>query len=152
MARLGDLTVRVCEAIDATDDDYTPELRDVRGRVDGGCTVLVAVDDVGAVVGGITYVPGPGRWADRAGGDEAEIRMLVVDPERRRQGIGEALVRACIVRARADGRRRLILLTEVFMTDAQRIYERLGFVRTPARDWRYRPDILLLAYVLELAG
>lgn len=67
---LGELTVRVYESIDATDDEYTPQLRDVAGRMET-CDVLVAVED-GTVVGGVAYVPGPGPWSDRAEPDEAE--------------------------------------------------------------------------------
>ena len=37
------------------------------------------------------------------------------------------------------------------MTDAQRLYERIGFVRTPGRDWEYRPGKGLLAYALALS-
>lgn len=114
------------------------------------CSVLVAVDD-GRVVGGVAYVPAPGRWADRAREGEAELRMLVVDPEHQRRGIGEALVRRCIALAEAAGRERLILLSEVHMKAAQRIYERLGFVRTPERDWHHSPEVDLLAFVLDLA-
>jgi hypothetical protein len=36
------------------------------------------------------------------------------------------------------------------MTTAQRIYERLGFVRTPERDWSPVPGIDLLTYALPL--
>jgi ribosomal protein S18 acetylase RimI-like enzyme len=116
------------------------------------CTVLVAVDDAdGRVVGGVSYVPGPGPWADRAQDDEAEFRMLVVDPEHQRLGIGEALVRRCIELAVAGQRARLILLTEASMTSAHRIYDRLGFVRTPERDWDH-PSVHLMAYILDLSG
>jgi GNAT superfamily N-acetyltransferase len=145
--QLGDLTVRVYEAIDATDDEYTPQLRDVRSRMET-CTVLVAVED-DRVVGGTAYVPGPGPWADRCTPDEAEFRMLVVDPAYRNQGIGEAIVRRCIDLATTGGKARLVLLTEKNMTAAHRIYDRLGFVRAPDRDWDH-PDVYLMAYVLTI--
>src|SRR5687768_15042504 len=145
---LGGLTVRVYEAIDATDDEYTPQLRDVRGRMET-CDVLVAVDD-GAVVGGVAYVPGPGPWADRAADDEAELRMLVVDPDHQRKGIGEALVRACIQRATAAGKARLVLLSEDHMTTAHRMYHRLGFQRAPERDWLHSPEVQLRCFVLTI--
>ena len=64
--------------------------------------------------------------------------------------IGEALVRACIDRARASGRERVRLDTRTSMTGAQRLYERLGFRRAPDHDWSPAPGILLLGYVLEL--
>ena len=78
------------------------------------------------------------------------MRMLAVDPGARRRGIGERLVRACIERATEDERAAMVLLTETFMVEAQRIYERLGFVRTPERDWQYAEDVLLIAYVLTI--
>ena len=145
---LGDLTVRVYESIDATDEEYTPQLRDVRSRMET-CDVLVAVED-GAVVGGVAYVPGPGPWSDRAEPDEAELRMLVVDPDHQGKGIGEALVRACIDRATAAGKARLVLLSEDHMTTAHRIYRRLGFERVPARDWLYSPEVQLRCFTLTI--
>jgi ribosomal protein S18 acetylase RimI-like enzyme len=145
---LGELTVRVYEAIGATDDAYTPELRDVRGRMET-CDVLVAVDG-GRVVGGVAYVPGPGPWADRAAPDEAEFRMLVVDPAHQRAGIGESLVRECMARAVAARKARLVLLSERDMVSAHRLYERLGFVRTPHRDWHYSEDVDLWCFVLTI--
>ena len=37
------------------------------------------------------------------------------------------------------------------MATAHRLYERLGFVRTPERDWSPSPDVDLLAYRLPLS-
>ena len=145
---LGELTVRVYEAIGATDDEYTPELRDVRGRMET-CDVIVAVDD-GRVVGGVAYVPGPGPWSDLAAEDEAEFRMLVVDPDHRGGGIGKRLVHECIRRATAAGKARLVILSDPEMTTAHGMYERMGFARTPERDWHYRPTLTLRCYVLTI--
>ena len=36
------------------------------------------------------------------------------------------------------------------MTDAPRLYERLGFTRAPARDWRPEPHVQLRVYELAL--
>jgi len=36
------------------------------------------------------------------------------------------------------------------MLAAHRIYERMGFVRTPDRDWEPIPGLPLLTYALEL--
>ena len=143
---LADLTVRVYEAIDATEGgEYIPHLRDVAGRMKS-CTVLVAVED-GAVIGGVAYVPGPGEWSDRAEEGEAEFRMLVVDPDAQGRGVGEALVKACMDLAASSGRERLVLLSNHMMVPAHRLYERLGFVRTPERDWFISEDVDLRCYV-----
>ncbi|WP_030860244.1 GNAT family N-acetyltransferase [Streptomyces sp. NRRL S-37] len=133
-------------------DAYLGELRDV-GKRAAAAEVLAAVAD-GTVLGGVTFVPGPGPMADIAGPGEAEIRMLAVARAGRGRGAGEALVRACVDRARAtEGCVRVVLSTQRTMRAAHRIYERLGFTRTPERDWNPLPeldDITLLTYELTL--
>ncbi|MFD0439272.1 GNAT family N-acetyltransferase [Streptomyces chartreusis] len=133
-------------------DEYLGELRDVAKRA-AAAEVLVAVAD-GRLLGGVTFVPSGGPMADIARSDEAEIRMLAVDRAGRGRGAGEALVRACVDRARAtEGCVRIVLSTQRTMHGAHRIYERLGFVRTPERDWNPIPqlvDITLLTYELTL--
>lgn len=128
---------------------YVPALRDVASR-DATADVLVADLD-GRVVGAVTVVTRGGPWSEKAGPGEAEIRMLVVDPSARGIGTGEALVRACTDRARDASCTAVRLSTETTMTTAHRLYERLGFVRTPERDWEPVPGITLLTYVLELS-
>ncbi|MBG0852599.1 GNAT family N-acetyltransferase [Streptomyces spinoverrucosus] len=133
-------------------DEYLGELNNVAKRA-AAAEVLVAVEHE-RVLGGVTFVPSGGPMADIAGLGEAEIRMLAVAPEARGRGVGEALVRACIDRARtADGCTGIVLSTQRTMHTAHRIYERLGFTRTPDRDWNPIPhldDITLLTYQLTL--
>ncbi len=91
------------------------------------------------MIGTVTYaVPGQ-RYAEVSRPDEAEFRMLGVAPAGQGQGVGRALVQACIDRARQQGRRALVLSSEVRMASAHRLYERMGFVRDPARDWQPQP-------------
>lgn len=133
-------------------DEYLGELRDVAKRA-AAAEVLVAVVD-GRLLGGVTFVPSGGPMADIALPGEAEIRMLAVDRAGRGRGAGEALVRACVDRARTtEGCVRIVLSTQRTMQGAHRIYERMGFVRTPERDWNPIPqlvDITLLTYELTL--
>ncbi|KFG73784.1 GNAT family N-acetyltransferase [Streptomyces mutabilis] len=133
-------------------DAYLGELRKVAERATAA-EVLAAVAD-GRVLGGVTFVPSGGPMADIARPGEAEIRMLAVAREARGRGAGEALVRACVDRARAvEGCVRVVLSTQRTMRPAHRLYERLGFVRTPDRDWNPLPgldDITLLTYGLTL--
>lgn len=154
--RLGEITVRAY--LDdgfltfGENDGYTELLRDVARRA-AEAEVLVAVDEAGTVLGGVTFTTGGEEWADIARADEAEFRMLAVDHAARGRGVGEALVRACVERARAaDGCARIVLSTQPTMAGAHRVYARLGFVRSPERDWQPLPgeDFTLLAYVLEL--
>jgi GNAT superfamily N-acetyltransferase len=153
--RLGEITVAAYRAInpphaDADLDEYQAELRDVAGRA-AGADVLVAVDGEGAVLGGVTYVPGPSSaWAEFDGADAAGIRMLAVAPEAQGRGVGEALTRACIDRAVAAGRVEILLHSTEWMTTAHRIYERLGFVRDPSLDWEVEGQFWLRGYRLRL--
>lgn len=133
----------------APGDPYLDELADVESRA-AGAVVLVAVVE-GRLVGGVTYIPGPdGPFAEFDDADGAGLRMLAVAPGDRGRGTGTLLVRACIDRARAEGRRRLWLHTAADMTVAHRIYDRLGFRRAPEHD-RLFPDLCLMAYVLDLS-
>ncbi|AZQ37306.1 GNAT family N-acetyltransferase [Streptomyces cyaneochromogenes] len=133
-------------------DEYLGVLKDVARRA-AAAEVLVATDG-DKLLGGVTFVPSGGPMADIARSGEAEIRMLAVDHTARGRGAGEALVRACIDRARAtEGCVRVVLSSQRTMHSAHRIYERLGFVRTPDRDWNPIPhlsDITLLTYELTL--
>ncbi|WP_236829668.1 GNAT family N-acetyltransferase [Blastococcus sp. KM273128] len=64
--------------------------------------------------------------------------------------MGEALVRACLARARQAGRRRVVISTGTRMTAAHRLYERLGFTRLPERDWTPVPGVDLLVYAVDV--
>ncbi|MFF6789896.1 GNAT family N-acetyltransferase [Streptomyces filamentosus] len=133
------------------DDDYLPVMKDVARRA-VEAEVLVAADAEGALLGAVTFTPGGGEWADIAGAGEAEFRLLAVRGAARGRGVGEALVRACVDRARTlDGCVRLVLSTQDRMTSAHRIYRRLGFVRVPERDWSPVPGLSpLWAFSLDL--
>jgi ribosomal protein S18 acetylase RimI-like enzyme len=147
---IGQLTVDVYQAggFLRGDTGYDLHLRDVSGRAET-CEILVADRD-GHLLGAVTYVPGPGPWADLAAEGEAEFRMLVVAPEARGAGVGEALTQACVERARTASKNRVVLLSRHDMAAAHRLYQRLGFRREPARDWLIDADLDLRAFVLEL--
>jgi ribosomal protein S18 acetylase RimI-like enzyme len=114
--------------------------------------VLVAVDDDGTLLGGVTYVGDPSNgWAEFEAEDEAGFRMLAVAPAARGRGAGRALVEACIERARRDGKSRLSLLTTANMESAHRLYERLGFRRSPESDMIVEDGLRLRSYVFDLA-
>jgi len=71
------------------------------------------------------------------------IRMLVVDPAFRGNGIGRALTDECIARARRDGSPIIALHTSPIMTVALPMYLRMGFVK--AYD---APPIFGVAYAV----
>ncbi|MEU6297096.1 GNAT family N-acetyltransferase [Streptomyces erythrochromogenes] len=150
---LGEITARAYLAdghLDFNEDDaYLNVLRDVAGRA-ALAEVLVAERD-GQVLGGVTFAAPGSPLADIAGPDEAEFRMLAVAHAARGQGAGEALVRACVERARAvEGVTGVVLSTQRSMAGAHRIYVRLGFARTPERDWAPIEGLTLLTYRLKL--
>jgi ribosomal protein S18 acetylase RimI-like enzyme len=148
---VGELTVQAYIGYPevAEDPDYIVELRDVAARA-AVRPVLVALDGAGTVLGSVTYVGGPGPFAESQDEEEAAFRMLAVTPPARGRGIGEALTRACIARARGEGQARMVLFTLPAMTAAHRLYERLGFERSPERDWEFAPGRRLLSYQLDL--
>ena len=112
--RIAELTVAVYTAEDLVSPGYVPELADVAGRADRA-ELLVARDGDGHVVGSVALALDGDFGEVTDGDDEAAFRMLAVDGRTRGQGIGEALVRACLDRARAAGKRRMVLSTEVRM-------------------------------------
>ncbi|MGH2699360.1 MAG: GNAT family N-acetyltransferase [Actinomycetota bacterium] len=111
---------------------------------------------VGAWIGGrlagvVNYVEGPqDPYAEFGDPDAAGIRQLAVGTGWQRRGVGAALVKYCIERARAEGKVRIVLHTTPWMQAAQRLYPRLGFTRTPELDFLPEPDLPLLGYTLEL--
>ncbi|MEU6962603.1 GNAT family N-acetyltransferase [Streptomyces chrestomyceticus] len=132
------------------DDPYTGKLREVAHRAEHA-EVLTAVDADGAVLGAVTFAVPGSPYAEIAGPDEGEFRMLAVAPGGRGRGIGETLVRACMDRARSLGLSRMVLSAMPHVDKAHRVYGRIGFTRIPERDWEPVPGIKLLAFSCALS-
>ncbi|WP_371499021.1 GNAT family N-acetyltransferase [Kitasatospora sp. NBC_00374] len=144
----GELTVEVYvkEGHSRPDSPYAGLLADARRRAEEA-ELLVAVDPAdGAVLGCVTFAAGGNAWADIAEPHEGEIRMLAVARAARGRGAGTALVRAAMERSRELGLAGMAFSTRPHMTAAHRVYERLGFLRTPARDWEPAPGIDVIVY------
>jgi GNAT superfamily N-acetyltransferase len=153
---IGELMVRVylAERYTRAGSHYLPILRDSAARAEKA-ELMVAVDSgdgpADRILGTVTYAGYGSPYAEHTDSPEgAAFRMLVVDPAARGRGVGEALVNWCVERARAAGVRTLRLSTQTGMAAAGRLYLRLGFVRTPERDWSPEPDVDLITYKLEL--
>jgi GNAT superfamily N-acetyltransferase len=111
---------------------------------------LVAVDD-GAVVGFLTFVP---RFDE-----SAEITWMAVRGDRRRRGIGHALIAALEEVVRDEGRRYLALLTvSPHDPDPERpdgygatraFYRSVGFslVRDLPREWEADAAVLMVKHL-----
>ena len=72
------------------------------------------------------------------GGKAAWFEDLVVAPEHRQRGIGEALLKHVVAEARKEGVLRLTLLTDMQNERAQAMYRRVGFVGSPMKPMRLK--------------
>ncbi len=82
----------------------------------------------------------------------AEMRMLTVLPQYRKQGIGRSLVHRCLDHARQSHMKTLHLYTTSYMKAAIRMYEDMGFYRDPAADFTPFPNGgEALAYRMDVA-
>jgi ribosomal protein S18 acetylase RimI-like enzyme len=144
--RIAELTAGVYRAEGYGNETYLVQLADVAGRAEHAELLVAREPATGAVVGSVALVLDGAFGEVLTSAEEAGFRMLVVDPAARGRGVGELLVRACLDRARAAGKTRVVLSTEPGMRAAHRLYERLGFTRLPDRDWSPMPGVNLLVY------
>lgn len=129
-------------------DDYLPVVADALPRArDAVLLAALAGEDV---LGSATYARAGNPYAELARPGEAEMRMLAVDARARGRGAGRLLTRSCLDRARAEGCDRFVLSSGPQMTSAHRMYEAMGFLRTPERDWAPAPGVDLVTYAYEL--
>ena len=149
-ALLGDIVRRAYFALPEypRDSEYDEIIADVAGRAaEEGATVAVAELD-GVAVGCVTFVVPGGPGHEFADQRSASFRYFGVDPAVQGRGVGEAMVRWCIDRARAEGWPRLRIHTLESMPAARRLYERMGFMRDPASDEVW-DGILGMAFVFD---
>jgi GNAT superfamily N-acetyltransferase len=150
LAEIGELTVRAYaeDAFVDPAEDYAHHLRDAVTRAKEAELYVAVLDD--GVAGTVTFCPQGSPWCELAQPNEGEFRMLAVSPHSRRQGVAAALVGVCIERAQELGYIALVLSSLPRQQPAHRLYERLGFRRTPDLDWSPADGVDLLAFRLDL--
>lgn len=94
-------------------------------------TLLLARDERSAIVGTATVV-----LIRIPSGRRARLESVVVSAEARGKGVGEALCRAGIERARELGATAVDLTSAPARAAANRLYERLGFTRRVTNVYR----------------
>jgi ribosomal protein S18 acetylase RimI-like enzyme len=98
--------------------------------------LLIAVDpDDGAILGSMTLA-----WFRIPTGVRAWIEDVVVDEAARGRGVGEALNREALDRARALGAKTVDLTSRPSREAANRLYQRLGFEPRETNVYRYSLD------------
>ena len=131
------------------DGYYAGKLSDARARHEEA-ELLVAVDNEETLLGTVT-IAHPGSPMREIGTEhDLEFRMLAVSPAARGRGVGESLTRGVLDRATELGFTAVVLSSSETMHSAHRLYERLGFRRTPNLDWSPEPDVPLITYRLDL--
>ena len=148
--RIGEITVEAYLKDDliSAGSHYVNTLRDAADRATEADLLVAELD--GEIVGSVTYCSPESAYAEIAKPNEAEFRMLSVMAAARGKGVGRLLVQECIDKAVRSGYSILRLSTQRNMQAAHRIYEGMGFARTPDLDWSPVPGVQLIAYALEL--
>lgn len=129
---------------------YNPENRhglSVAALLDPAITFLVARwDGIPVGCGGVLLVPGDG--SDVA---YAELKRMYVDPQWRRRGVAQALLRELERVALVQGFTIVRLETGIYQPEAIHLYEHAGFTRCPAFG-KYKEDGVSLCYEKHLTS
>ena len=143
------MTVSISEQVELTDDlreafdRLVPQLSssnppptddELRHIIESPASILLVArdDQSGRVLGSLTLVVFPIPTGMRAW-----IEDVVVDEAARGQGVGEALNRHALDRARAEGAKTVDLTSRPTRVAANRLYLRLGFIPRETNIYRF---------------
>lgn len=128
---------------------YVEDMMNVSRRLSESQLIIAEV--AGKLAGTVTlYLNGGHSSQEGWPNGWAGIRLLAVHPTYRGCGIGRTLMEECIRRCRRQGIATIGLHTSEMMDVARRMYERMGFIRVPEFDSHPRPDVVVMAYRLDL--
>lgn len=128
-------------AVDLAFQDFEAELANLPGKyAPPSGAALLAIGAEGAVIGCIAMRP-----LEHLGSDICEMKRLYLRPEARGAGTGRKLAEKLIEVAREAGHRRMVLDTLSHMTDALRLYNRLGFRPTDPYYHNPIPGVVYLS-------
>jgi len=120
-----------------------------------GTELLVAVSAESKIEGADVYFSDMKNYG--SGGkatsekNAAGFRLLAVDPIARGLGIGKLLTNECIDRSRTKKLSQLIIHTTMAMQTAWKMYENMGFKRSPDLDFM-QGDLAVFGFRLSLQG
>jgi ribosomal protein S18 acetylase RimI-like enzyme len=134
--------------------EYYNLLEDVAGRAARPALgIWVAIGEAGEPLGSVDFIEDLRHYGSGGTASEipnaAGIRLLAVRPDCRGGGVGKALTRFCIERARELGKEIVVLHTTRAMETAWAMYERLGFKRLPGIDFR-QGDLEVFGFQLSV--
>ncbi|NYF12588.1 phosphinothricin acetyltransferase [Pseudoclavibacter sp. JAI123] len=123
------------------------------GRATAGLPVLVAVDELGAVLGYATYAD----FRTFSGYRHTVEHSVYVRGEARGRGLGKALTLALIDRARRAGKHVMVAAIDADNSASISLHERLGFTHAGRLDqvgtkfgrWL---DVIFLQLILDAGG
>jgi ribosomal protein S18 acetylase RimI-like enzyme len=112
-----------------------PSVDELEDIVSSRASILLVAQDPelnGKILGSLTLVvfripTGVRAW----------IEDVVVDTDQRGRGIGEALTRAALERAKQEGAKTVDLTSRPTREAANRLYQRVGFVQRVTNLYRY---------------
>jgi ribosomal protein S18 acetylase RimI-like enzyme len=128
-------------------ESYRQDIRNVRARLTESQLIVALLDE--RVAGAVTlYLNGSASlsWPDGWAG----VRLLGVHPSFRGKGVGKELMEECVRRARSAGVKTIGLHTTTAMVVAQRLYEKMGFVRVREFDFHPDEEVVVMAYKLDI--
>jgi len=110
-----------------------PGRKELQEMIDSPAVILLMARDEGRIVGSLSLVV-----FRNPTGVRAWIEDVIVDESARGRGIGEAITRAAIERAREMGARTVDLSSRPAREAANRLYQRIGFELRNSNLYRYK--------------